>query len=56
MQYYDVQVCGHHFRVRSEQSEQYVKALAACVEQKMDERARKTKQILQLRTTIVSGE
>ena len=51
-QCYDVQVCGQSFRVRSEQSESYVKALAAYVEQKLGERAQKAKTSLHLRRLI----
>jgi hypothetical protein len=49
---YDVQVCGQSFLVCSEQSESYVKALAAYVEQKLGERAQMAKTSLHLRRLI----
>ena len=43
MQYYEVEVCGHAFRVASERGAEYIEAVAAYVEQKLRARAQASK-------------
>jgi cell division protein ZapA len=54
-QHYPIEVFGQSFTVTSEQSEEHVKMLAAYVDRKMRDRARKSKMIMPLRIAIMAA-
>jgi cell division protein ZapA len=54
-QQYAIEVFGQSFQVTSEKSEDYVRTLAAYVDRKMREQARKSKTIMPLRIAIMTA-
>jgi cell division protein ZapA (FtsZ GTPase activity inhibitor) len=55
MQYYDVEVGGHAFRVASERGAEYIKAVAAYVEQKLRARAQASKPVTPVRLALMAA-
>ena len=55
MQYYDVEVCGHAFRVANERGAEYLEAVAAYVEQKMRACAQASKMVIPARVAIMAA-
>jgi cell division protein ZapA len=54
-QQYPIEVFGQSFNVTSEKSEQHVQMVAAYVDQKMRERARRSKTLMPLRVAIMAA-
>jgi cell division protein ZapA len=55
VQYHEVEVYGHAFRVASERGAEYIKAVAAYVEQKMRARAQASKPVIPARVAIMAA-
>ena len=55
MQYYEVEVCGHAFRVASERGAEYIEAVATYVEQKLRARAQASKAVSPARLAIMAA-
>jgi cell division protein ZapA (FtsZ GTPase activity inhibitor) len=55
VEYYDVEVGGHTFRVASEKGAQYIQAVAAYVEQKLQARILASKTVLPTRLALMAA-